>query len=309
MPFPDFVDNTTRKAFAVCPTKAKYEFVQHLRPAGDKSIHLHFGAAFATGIEVARKWFFGSEPLSAESAVEAGIEAATQEYGFMDAQGTYKTLDRLVGALRYYFQTWPLDEEVIRPLNEGIECAFSIPLPVLNPDTGKMLNYVGRYDMRGIDDQHRIWIVDEKTASKLGDLWDAKWDLDCQLTGYIWSVQQQFRRGELTLPPEAGPVPDIRALVRAVSILKYDYGHSEVPMVRSAWYIDRWYGQLVRDVQRMVESYKLGTWDLALHENACVQFGRKCDFNPLCLTPHPERIIESGMYRLHDWNPTKKGSE
>lgn len=299
MPFPAYIDNTIRKAFATCPTKARWAHIEDLRPIGEKSIHLHFGACFAKGLELARRAFF-VEGAHEQDAISSAVEDALEAFG--DAGEGYKTADRLEGALYYYFQKWPMGRDFLRPVEGGIECGFELPLPILHPETGKLLNYVGRYDMLGIDEQARLWVVDEKTASRLGDMWDAKWDLDCQLTGYIWSVQQQVRRGERKHPTAE---LDVRAMVRAVSVLRTDYGHTEVPMVRSAWYVDRWYGQLVRDVERMVESYKTGVWDLALHETACVQYGRKCDYNPLCLTPHPDRLID-GLYEKVVWNPLAK---
>lgn len=305
MPFPSFIDNTIRKAIATCPTKAKYEFIENLRPTGAKAIHLHFGAAFAVGLESARRAFF-ERGASADAAVDSAVRDAVHVYGDADAEGTFKTADRLEGALHYYFKQWPLDSELIVPVEGGIECSFEIPLPILHPDTGKNIPYVGRYDMLGLDKRGTLWVVDEKTASKLGELWDAKWDLDCQLTGYMWSVREQIRRGDRALPPAS--VSDIRSMVRAVSVLSKGYGHTEVPMVRSVWYIDRWYNQLIRDVERFKEAYTKGTFDLALHENACVQFGRRCDFNPLCLTPHPNRIKDS-LYHVVHWNPLARGSD
>lgn len=298
MLFPEVIDNTIRKAFMECPTRAMYRHVKNLRPNGPDSVDLHFGSCFATGMEYARKWFFGSEPLSAQSAIQAGIDAAAQQYGdFVCPVGKYKSKDRLVGALRYYFNQWPLGEDGLTPLEGGIECSFAIDIPVKHPVTGEWLKYAGKYDMRAITPSGRIVVVDEKTASRLGDTWSMQWDLDSQMTGYIWSVRQTH------------PVEDVEVMaqIRAVSILKNDYGHAEVDVVRSKWMVRRWYEQMLCDVMRMKRSFERNEWDMALHANSCASYNRQCEFSQLCCNPTPERIINDGVsYREEVWSPLKE---
>lgn len=296
MTFPVVIGNTMHKAFVSCPTKMMRRHVQNIRPIGDKSVDLLFGSCSATGVEVARKSFYVSG-WPVQSAIEAGIAAATAQYGnFQPPDRSYKTRDRLAGALRYYFEQWPLGEDGLTPLPDGIECRFDIAIPILHPDTGEWLRYAGRYDMLAKDANGRIYVVDEKTTSKLGDSWVAQWDLDAQMTGYIWAVQQTIDRHK------HGEDIEIMAQIRGVSILMRDYGHVEIPIVRPQWMIDRWYEQMLRDVERMVDAYKRGQWDVALHSNSCVAYGRPCDYMPLCCSPNPERLID-GAYKVVVWNP------
>lgn len=301
--FPAVIDNTIRKDFVQCPTLAMYRHVRSIRPEDENSVDLHFGKCFARGLEVARKHFYVREiPFSGcpDDAVEAGIEAAVAEWG--DFAGTtkgYKSLGRLPSAIRYYFEQWALGGDGLTPMPDGIECKFSIELPLKHPDTGEQLLYAGRYDMKATNADGRIYIVDEKTASRLGDLWWLQWDLDSQMTGYLWSVRQEYLTGDKRFEPE---VPEMMALVRGISILKDGYGHAEVAVTRPQWMIDRWYVQLLRDVRRMIGAYRANEWDLALHSNSCVCYGRACDYAPLCLTPNPEqRIVDE--YKTVVWNP------
>lgn len=294
MSFPACIDNTIRKAFIRCPTYAMYQHIEHLRPAGSESVDLLFGAAFATGVETARKLFWqlpgGEGDAIPADAVDAGIAAALAHYGdFVAPDKSFKTPDRLAGALRYYFEQWPLGADGLTPLPGGIECSFKVELPVKHPDHDGGIFYAGRYDMAATDSAGRIYVVDEKTASRLGDTWAAKWDMDSQMTGYIWSKKQEL------------PGAEVMAQIRGISILSRDYGHVEISIVCAQWRIDRWYQQLLRDVRRMVAAYESNEWDMAMHENSCTAYNRACEYTRLCTSPNPERLMD--QYQRVVWDP------
>lgn len=304
MGFPYVIDNTIRKALATCQTQAKYKHIDNIQPVGQVSIDLHFGRCFATGIEHARSDYFllGRSP---ELAVQHGIDMAVFEWGTYQLSPdskSYKTLGRLPAAIRYYFEQWPLGEDGLTPVEGGIECSFDFEIPIAHPDEDVGLRYAGRFDMLASDKNGRLYVVDEKTASRLGETWVSQWDLDAQMTGYIWGVQQQdIRLNGL------GEMPEIMAQIRAISILSKEFGHVEIPIVRPQWVIDRWYAQMLRDVQRFKITYELskllgGTYDLALHSNACTSYNRDCDYKTLCMSPNPERLI-AGNYQTVVWNP------
>lgn len=304
MTFPMCIDNTIRKAFVSCPTQAMYRHVLNKRPLGDESVDLRFGASFATGVEVARKQFYVYN-FDVEGAIQCGIDAAQAQYGdFKAPDKSNKTLVRLIGALRFYFEQWPLGEDGLTPVLDGIECMFDIPIPIQHPDTGQSLRYAGRYDMLATDTNGRIYVVDEKTTSRLGDSWNAQWDLDAQMTGYIWSVLH--KHGYEVGQPETVPEGlEVMAQIRGISILLRDYGHVEIPIVRPLWMVDRWYYQMLKDVHRMVVAYEKKQWDVALNSNSCVAYNRPCDYAVLCRSANPERLIESN-YQEIVWNPIAK---
>jgi hypothetical protein len=70
MAFPDAIDNTIRSSAATCLTQAKYAYIEDLSGPGE-SVHLHYGACIAAGLEGARRAFF-DEKLSHADAVEKG---------------------------------------------------------------------------------------------------------------------------------------------------------------------------------------------------------------------------------------------
>lgn len=293
--FPAIIDNTMRKALAKCPTKFQRAYVDNLR-GPEEGVHKVFGHAFAKGIEVTRKlYYFGNS--TEDDAIQAGIDAAVLDYG--DCQTTTnKTLGRLPGALRFYWDNWPLGEDGLTPVANGIEVQFAIPLPIRHPDTGEWLQYAGRFDLLSTNISGRYFIVDEKTTVRLGDTWPMQWDMDSQLTGYIWAAKQpEFPRLNGIIVPSGA---EIIGTIRAVSILTNGYGKAEVPVGRTDYMLEMWYAQMLRDVERMVASYRSGIWDKSLG-NACVDFGHPCEYTALCKSPNPERLL--GQYQTVVWNP------
>lgn len=247
-------------------------------------------------MEVARTafWFEGS---SLRDSVTLGVAAANAMWGEYVAPFDHvKQKDRLEGAMRYYFDQWPMDRDELTPEPGGVECVFSFPLDIAHPDTGKPIHYAGRYDMRGFDAQKRVYAMDEKTTKRLGDMWFDQWDMDTQMTGYIYAIKR------------ARPNVEVQARVRGISILRPkrgctigEYGHAEVDIVRSDWQLEQWRHQLDRDVRRMIALYREGEWDMNLGE-ACNSYNRPCEYKMLCLNMHPERLIP-GNYGVEIWNP------
>lgn len=293
MSFPNVIDNTIRKAFVRCPMLMKRQFVDNLRSVNENSVDLHFGACFARGLEVTRKHFFEAPHYEALDAIQRGIEEAQRMWGnFQSPPLSNKTLPRLIGALRYYFEQWPLGEDGLTPVGDGIECSFAFDLPIMHPETGLPLKYCGRFDMLAVDANGRYYVVDEKTTGRLGDSWYLQWDMDSQMTGYIYSVKREHTDVEVV------------AQVRGISILKNDYGHAEVPVVRSQHMLDQWYEQLLHDVQHMIVCWKSKWWDQSFSQ-ACTDYGRACEFAMLCKSADPARLI-AGNYKEVVWNPLVK---
>jgi len=64
--------------------------------------------------------------------------------------------------------------------------------------------------------------------------------------------------------------------------------------------IDRWYAQLLRDLERMREMWEKGAFDYNL-DHACAEFGG-CTFNQPCLSQDPQPWLEVGFVR-RKWDP------
>jgi len=249
------------------------------------------------------------------------VDAAKLAWSDFDPPaGSFKTLETLEQAVRYYFDTWPLSADTAPPHTvDGVpqvEWWFREPIPgSVHPDHGGPIYYCGRSDyipcMNGL-----LGIEDDKTAGSLGKSWSEQWKLDSQFTGYTWARRQQGHevgyilvRGVSILKPKYKEIPDENGTevgkngqaVRREYDRVTSFGHDQALVYRPEWMVERWLAQLQRDVQRMVHSYMNNTWDAALHKGACEAYGG-CTFKPLCLVEHPEDYINS-LYVRRKWNP------
>ena len=277
-------------AFKSCPRKSYLEYVEHWK-LRDQSVHLHAGAAYAAGMEVARKAFY-IEGQDADTAVAAGLSALLTAYGTFECPAdSAKSAERMAGALEYYFSQYPLGEDKAIPLvlpggKTGIEFNFLEPLDATHPETGEPLLYSGRMDMMCSYEGMKLG-EDDKTASQLGASWPRQWDLRSQFTGYVWGAAR------------AGIKLD-GFLVRGVSILKTKYDTLQAITYRPQWMLDRWEDQLLRDIGRMKQAWESGYWDFNL-DHACAEYGG-CPFRGVCQMREPGALLAQQFERRR-WDP------
>lgn len=288
--YPHTIDSTMLATFRSCPQKFFRQYVQHWKPKAE-SVHLVAGGAFAKGIEVARKAFFeeGASHLTAQSA---GLKALIEHYGdFECPPDSAKSLHRTAGALEFYFEQYPFNQDGMDPVTfpdgrRGIEFSFAEPLPFSHPVTGDPILYTGRSDMVA-NFAGGVYVVDEKTTSSLGASWPRQWEMRAQFTGYLWALRQ-------TGVEPAG------AIVRGVSILKTKYDTMQAITYRSSYEIERWQEQTCRDLARMQRMWEEGWWDYAL-DHACAEYGG-CSMTQVCKSSDPETWLPS-YFEKRVWDP------
>ena len=295
--FPKIIDATSRRDYVSCPQKFFRSTIQKLA-LKELSTHLVAGGAYARGLEVTRKAYYG-KGLPADDALNKGIEALWIAYGNHECpEKINKHPLRMVQALVDYFEEYPMKTDPMQPYRgadgePAIEWTFALPIPgCLHPHTGELLMYAGRFDMIG-EFCANLYVVDEKTTTSLGPSWPNQWKLRSQLTGYCWAAQQYG-------------IPVAGAIIRGISILKTKFGHAQVLCQRPEWMISRWLLQLQVDVKNMIQDYKQNKWSFNLDE-ACNQYG-ECPFMTLCESGSPDKWIDQ-YYRIRDWDPLKKNPE
>jgi len=184
--FPEVLDSSMLATFKSCPEMFKKIYIEQWKPRG-LSVHLHAGASFAKGLEVARQSFY-VENQPADLAVSAGLGALLKAYGdFECPSDSAKSAERMAGAFEFYFDSYPLASDECVPCTlpggkRGIEFSFTHILP-LNHPSGNPLLYCGRMDMLA-NFAGGVFIEDDKTTSSLGASWSRQWDLRSQFTGY-----------------------------------------------------------------------------------------------------------------------------
>lgn len=288
--FPPTVDSTMLATFRSCPQKMFRTYVEHWKPTHE-SIHLVAGKAYAKGLEVARRAFYegGHSP---EDALALGSAALLESYGdFECGPDDKKTPERTLGALEFYLNEYPLGIDRATPIQyaqgkTGIEFSFAEPLDIIHPVSGEPLIYTGRADMVA-NWAGGIYVFDDKTTSQLGASFARQWEHRSQFTGYLWAA---CRAG----------IKASGAVVRGVSILKTKYETMEVLTNRSAWEVERWYNQTLRDIQRMIRCWEEGYWDYNL-DHACNEFGN-CSLTDICKSPNPETWLPT-RFEQRVWDP------
>lgn len=291
-PFPLAIDSTMLSTFRSCPQKMFRTYMQHWKPRGE-SVHLVAGKAFAAGIETARRAFY-EQGLSADDACGAGIQALVEEYGdFECPPESSKSLDRVAGALAFYFDNYPLTNEgnAAIPLHfpggkRGIEFSFAEPLPVNHPTLNQPLLYSGRADMTATF-AGGTYVFDEKTTASLGSSWGRQWEMRSQFTGYCWASR-------------AVGIPVAGVVVRGVSILKTKFDTMEVITYRTEHEVERWLHQTTRDIRRMIALWEEGYWDFSL-DHACTEYSG-CALVNVCKSKDPDAWLDL-YFERKVWDP------
>jgi hypothetical protein len=293
--FPSILDSSMLATFKSCPEKFRKEYIEDWK-SKLPSVHLHAGAAFAKGLEVARtEYHVNGQP--AENAVAAGMGALLKAYGNFECPAdSAKSAERMAGALEFYYYNYPLCNEtapIVLPNGKrAIEFSFAEALPICNPVTGDPLLYTGRAD--AIETfAGRPFVVDEKTTTQLGGSWAKQWQLRSQFTGYCWAAK---RSG----------IDVAGALVRGVSILKTKYETQQVPTYRSDWQIDQWYRELLVWIEDIIQCWKTGIWRHNF-DHSCADYGG-CAFLSCCGTEDETPFLLTHFERRR-WNPLDRTEE
>lgn len=292
-----------REEFVVCPRRFFWRYILHLVP-NRPNTHLHAGKAYARGLEVARKAYFG-EGVSEQEAIGRGAIALTKEYGDYVPEEPWsgKTIEGMLGAFATYFVHYPLASDPLQPIKIGsflgVEFSFALPLRATrNPQTGENVIYMGRCDMLAELCEMR-YVVDDKTTSRLGKSWHDKWAMRAQFTGYCWAAN------------EFGMAMD-GAIVRGVSILPTGFGVAQTVSLRPQWMINAWQMAVRSDLERMARMWEASArqvvlrrqmepWTQALGD-ACCAYNSACPYLMLCESEDPEPWLE-GYYIEHRWSP------
>lgn len=308
--FPNAIDNSMRKELVKCQKIAHWKFEKGLTAEGI-SPDLHAGGAFATGCETTRKAFYLGQKNDVD-ALQMGIEALYKAYGDFVPPApkkykTAKTADRMAGALAYYFGERPLSQSNLVPLmlgeELGVEISFNFEIPIDHPVTRLPLTYCGRFDMLGVNDHKEVWVVDEKTTGDMGEGWLNQWNLDSALTGYCWGAKKLLEKHGIDLPVVGAIINGVA--IRALSNVM-PYEHREVSTFRQDWEVDRWYRQMLRDVQGWVNAYRMQNHSQVL-DHACALYNNPCAYAKLCKARNPEQL--EGSYEVRWWNPLTRTEE
>lgn len=294
--FPEVLDSSILLT-ASCPIKFFYQYCLNLAPVS-KSIHLHAGGAFAHAVETVRKEFYlNQKPLDA--ALYNGWRALINYWGDYEdvpteGSGSYKDFINVSAALFDYFRNYNPETDYIQPFRKhdgapAVEFTFSIPLPILHPDTGNPLIYAGRCDMIG-EYQGTVCGVDEKTSYSFNSDWSKSFSMRGQFLGYTWAINQFG-------------IPVNMFIVRGIAIQQKSIKHLEAILTYPNWQIERWYKEMLFKVTHLTKCWKEKDFPLN-YGNECNAYGG-CPMIDLCQSQNPQNWIET--FEIRKWNPLDVG--
>lgn len=291
--FPVAIDNTMRTAWDACQRKFLLSHIYNLR-SSDPSMHLVFGGAYAKGLEVARKEYYGAGNTDAVDYLGKAFIAAIKEWNLHledPLVDEAKSLTNCLCAINFYFQEWPMGTDWLGPLGydngePAIEFTFAIPLAIDHND--HPILYTGRFDMFA-DYASEPAVYDDKTATQLGNQWVKGWALDSQMTGYIWAGQQSGFDTSV-------------AIIRGVSILKQSFGQAQAIEHRTKFEVASWYNTLHHNLDGMLKAYAKGEDAfLPSYGQACKAYGG-CPYVNLCKKENWKDWILPDFH-VHVWDP------
>lgn len=287
---PQVLDSTMIVDFRSCYERFRNRYMLNLM-GKDKSGDLVAGGAIAAALEAIRLEVYLHDK-TLEEALVAGYRAFTKEWGdFMPNPDHPKQFTNCWIAVERYFAWKPPKTDELQPLRSldtgkpFVEFSFAVPLSINHPETGEPFIYVGRFDMLG-EWMDRIVVSDEKTMSQMGSNWVNNWALRNQFMGYCWGAQQYGYKCN-------------DALIRGICLLKKDTKLAEAPAHYPDWLLERWYNQLLQDIERMVGYWRADTRDYNFG-SACTDYGG-CPYLDLCLSQKPEVWYQH--YNRASWNP------
>lgn len=301
IPFPVHLDDTMIAAFRSCPTYWYWSYLRNLRPNGETALDLVAGGTYATGLEVARKLFWGGSDLSVEEIIHRARVAAIKKWGdYPIPENSPKSLPNILLALEDYFKHWGVATDPLQPVMyngpdgsvlPAIEFSFALPIGINHPDTGEPILYTGKCDYIG-QRQGSLWIVDDKTSSQLGPNWFTSWDMRSQFTGYVWAG----RESNLTV---AG------VCVRGCAFTQTGWKFAEAITTRPQFMVDRWLADTRETIALMMQSWKTQQFPQEQGQ-ACNAYNRPCKYQNLCTKENPEVWVPNN-YHQFIWNPLEEG--
>jgi hypothetical protein len=273
---PHVIDSTMLSTLGECPKKFEWAFENRLRPRDGSTEPLDVGAAFHEAIYMARKTYWETE--DPESGKLAGVRRLLSAAPDTDP-GSSRSLDKILAAYDLYTNQFPLEKAQPLVLNGRpmFEVTFSIPLPINNLD-GQPFLYSGRIDMI-VNTSAGVYLLDDKTTTRMGPSWGDGWDLRFQFLGYMWAASQFGidSRGVIVRGIKIANQPEVR----------------EAIIYRKDWLISEWYDNMLTRVSTL------------LSKSRPKALGRPCEwcsYVVLCKSQHPERWFNTFDIQ-EEWSP------
>jgi len=295
-----WLDNSKLDTFMLCPQKYAYRFEEHLVPIERKrDSALMFGGAIHKALETLYKGTaFEQVPCPLGPCVRCRDKtipriSATFLKNYEDDPDDpreMRTVDRGLDLLVQYLSKWR---------REGFKVlAVEIPFELPHKTYGVTFTYVGRIDLF-VDWEGVPLVVDHKTTTRFGMIFDSSFKLSGQFTGYMRGAQHKFHR------------PVTNGLVNAIRVTSKidDSSFARIYTQRTPEDFDVWERQVNHLAAEILEMRATGFFPKSA-PFACGAYNRVCEYYPLCISAAQTReTLKQSAYERVPWEPRKDSEE
>lgn len=305
-----WLDNSKLETFMLCPQKYQYRFEEHLLPIERKrDSALMFGGAIHKALETLYKG-------TAFDQVECPFH--TPDLACARCKGS--TIPRISATFLKHYADDPDDPKEIRTVDRGldllvqylskwrregfkviaVEVPFELPFTTGTVQTLKVVSfkYVGRIDLF-VDWEGVPLVIDHKTTTRFGMIFDSSFKLSGQFTGYMRGAEDKF------------DMPVSNALVNAMRVTSKidDSSFARIYTQRTPEDFDRWEHQVQYLADTIVEMRATGFFP-KFAPFACGAYNRVCEYYPLCISAAQTReTLKQSAYEVSPWEPRKDSDE
>lgn len=302
------IDYSSLSTYLECPRKFLFQYVMHLRPAG-QSIHLVFGACWHYGLEVTYNLLMKNPKLTSVDCTVASIKAFNDLWN-LDGAPFWKNEDLIFPkspghAANMYKAYWDrflkLDTQQRQII--AVEAPFTIDLSIYESN---LPNYVGRLDLI-LSDGTGIEIIDHKTAKAIYKTTPQSYEMSYQTDGYLTAGRIYYDK-----------IPSITYRLALCQKSKIDFPPITVNKKSSA--IDNFLADLIhysKEIQHnlnLLEEDKVNCTQrtdipksfIKRPGYACTTFSSTCSYYDLCrLRNNPLLWLHKAPQRFHfdEWDP------
>lgn len=261
---------SSEKSYQLCHRYYGWERIENLAPASIQW-NLLFGTACHLFLqEVGR----GVDQKTALALAEAEIDKETSGKLLGDDVGLKEEYIHLLKSLLPMYEAhWGQDAHVFVPLGQEIKGRVPVGDPrhkvFLVFKTDKIINYLGQ-----------LWLIDHKTMGKNDDREFIKYEMDIQVTAYIYGVSKMLGTRV------AGVIIDGLIKTRVPNFRRESFLRSDEELLE----FEREFVEMCQEIAWRHERVRRGEdWKTVFYKNtsSCFHWGRACSMRTLCVRDTP----------------------
>jgi len=307
-PRPIVLNQSGLKTLCNCPRLYGWQQIQGLEPIGRRSAP-EIGIAVHAGLAVlhAEKGTISSalEAAQAKLAERAGPSSSFEDKDLGEAASIVQKL------LPAYAAHWGTREEMWAPIDAEIQFLVEVQpgwwhrtfSGEVSDEEGKRLDAAWLADPSGIwlcgraDNlstmMNGIYLVDYKTSAKMDPRELLKYELDLQLTAYIYGISKQLTADSLAAGGEPiavqGAIIDLLVKTQVPQFARESFTRSAAEMYEfEEEFVE--YGRRLREQTIRVENGENWKFVFPKSTEQCFRYGT-CAFRDLCLQDSPVRRL------------------